>query len=87
MLTELNDLTSPVSVFVRECCNVGPEYEVSRASLYGSYAVWAKEHGRERIEDEAGFGRALRAALPAVGTTKHRIDGPPVRFYGGVGLK
>ena len=87
LLTELNDLTSPVSVFVRECCNVGPEYEAQRSPLYEAYAAWAKEHGRDRIEDEAGFGRALRAALPAVGTVKHRIDGQHIRFYGGVGLK
>ena len=87
LLTELNDLTSPVSVFVRECCNVGPEYEVQRGDLYEAYAAWAKEHGRQHVEDEGGFGRALRAALPTVGTTQHRIDGQPVRFYGGVGLK
>ena len=39
LLTELNDLTSPVSVFVRECCNVGPEYEVQRGCLYEAYAA------------------------------------------------
>ena len=87
LLTELNDLASPVSVFVRECCNVGPEYEARRADLYEAYAEWAKEHGRDRIEDEIGFGRALRAALPAVATVQHRIDGQPVRFYGGIGLR
>ncbi|MGA2032940.1 MAG: phage/plasmid primase, P4 family [Thermoguttaceae bacterium] len=87
LLTELNDLTSPVSVFVRECCNVGPEYEVQRGDLYEAYAKWAKEHGRQHVEDEGGFGRALRAALPAVGTVKHRIDNQQFRFYRGVALR
>ena len=87
LLAELNDLTSPVSVFVRECCNVGPEYEVQRGDLYEAYARWAKEHGRQHVEDEGGFGRALRAALPVVGTVKHRINGQHIRFYAGVDLK
>ena len=59
MLGELNDLTSPVSAFLRDRCNVGPEYEVARDHLYEAYAAWAKEHGRQHVEDEAGFGRAL----------------------------
>ena len=66
MLTELNDLTSPVSVFVRECCHIGPEYEVQRGALYEAYTEWAKEHGRNRIEDEAGFGREFGRPCPAI---------------------
>jgi putative DNA primase/helicase len=87
MLAELHDLASPVGAFLRERCNIGPEYEVQRGDLYEAYIAWAKEHGRQYLEDAVGFGRALRAALPAVGTVKHRTDGQQVRFYGGVGLK
>jgi putative DNA primase/helicase len=87
MLVELTDLGSPVSAFLRQCCNVGPEYEVQRESLYEAYAAWAREHGRQHVEDEAGFGRALRAARSSVITRQHRLDGQPVRFYGGVGLR
>jgi putative DNA primase/helicase len=87
MLAELHDLASPVGAFLRERCNIGPEYEVQRGDLYEAYAAWAKEHGRQHLEDEVGFGRALRAALPTVATVKHRTDGQQVRFYGGVALK
>ena len=87
LLTELNDLASPVGAFLREQCNIGPEYEVPRGTLYEHYATWAKTKGRQHVEDETGFGRAFRAALPAVGTTQHRIDGQPVRFYRGVGIQ
>jgi putative DNA primase/helicase len=87
MLAELHDLASPVGAFLRERCNIGPEYEVQRGDLYEAYTAWAQEHGRRHAEDEVGFGRALRAALPSVGTVKHRIDGEQARFYGGVGLK
>ena len=88
LLSELNDLGSPVSVFIRDCCDTGPECDVSRGNLYDAYAAWAKGHGRTKIEDEAGFGRALRAALPSVGTVQHRdCGGPPVRHYSGLRLK
>jgi putative DNA primase/helicase len=87
LLGELNDLSSPVGAFLKECCVIGPEYEVHRATLYGAYADWAKDHGRQYVEDEAGFGRALRAAVPVLASRQHRIDGQPVRYHGGVGLK
>jgi putative DNA primase/helicase len=87
MLADLNDLGSPVSAFLRECCNIGPEYEVRRGDVYEAYKAWAKEHGKEHVEDATGFGRALRAALPSIVTRQPRIDGQPVRFYGGVGLR
>jgi putative DNA primase/helicase len=87
LMAELHDLSSPVGAFLRDCCNVGPEYEAPRADLYEAYTAWAKQHGRQHVEDETGFGRALRAALSSVTTIKHRIDGQHVRFYGGVGLR
>jgi putative DNA primase/helicase len=87
MLGDLADLASPVAAFLREQCNVGPQYEVPRHDLFVAYSEWARVNGRKYIEDEAGFGRDLRAALPALANPQHRIDGWPTRFYGGVGLK
>lgn len=86
LLREAEDLLSPVSVFVREECVVGPDHEVSRQELYGAYAEWARSKGRAHVEDEAGFGRNLRAAVPGVRTAQHRIGGDPVRHYRGIAL-
>jgi len=87
LLGELNDLTSPVGEFVAECCEVGPALSVSRRDLFDAYANWAKEHGRSHIEDHAGFGRALRAAVSAVRTARLRADGGRQRTYVGIGLR
>jgi putative DNA primase/helicase len=87
LLGQLEDLGSPVAEFLREECTVGPECEVSRRLLYGAYHDWAKAKGREYIEDEAGFGRNLRAVLPTLADRKHRIDGQQTRYYGGITLR
>ena len=64
MRREFADLTSPILAFIRDCCFVGPEHETSRDGLYATYQEWCKRAGRQHVEDKAGFGRALHAALP-----------------------
>jgi putative DNA primase/helicase len=78
---------SPVSVFVREHCEVGPVCEVSRADLYERFQKWAERHGRVRVSDEAGFGRDLRAALPGLKTAQRRLGAHRARYYVGVALR
>jgi putative DNA primase/helicase len=87
LLGELHDLTSPIGAFLRDCCHVGAEYDVPRADLYAAYKAWSEEKGRRYVEDEQGFGRQLRAAVPMLGDGQRRVDGERVRFYLGVGLR
>jgi putative DNA primase/helicase len=87
LVSELADLTSPAGAFVRECCHVGPEYEVSRSELYARYREWCEEKGQKYVEDDRGFGRNLRAAVPNLSDPQHRIDGKVARFYGGIAVK
>ena len=60
---------------------------IARADLYAAYQEWCERHGRKKVEDEAGFGRNLRAALPELQDSAPRIDGKPVRHYVGVAVK
>lgn len=87
LVNDLADLTSPVAAFLRECCHVGSEYEVMRTDLYARYREWCEEKGQRFVDDERGFGRNLRAAVASLADRQHRIEGAPIRFYGGVGLK
>jgi putative DNA primase/helicase len=84
---ELEDLSSPVKAFVRECCRVGPECDVARADLFNAWLRWNETRHRE-VGSEAIFGRDLRSALPHVGDryTKPKT-GPRVRKYVGIGLR
>jgi putative DNA primase/helicase len=87
LLDELHDLTSPVGQFVREKCIMGPACRVLTGDLYTAYTDWAKAHGRDHVEDEAGFGRLLRAACPTVTRSQARVEGERQRFYEGVTLR
>jgi putative DNA primase/helicase len=87
LFSQMEDLASPVGHFLRECCEVGGELTVARHDLYAAYREWCEDQGRKKIEDEAGFGRNLRAVLPCLGDSQPRVDGKPTRHYVGVGLK
>jgi len=86
LLSELEDLTSPINAFVRDCCDVGDDVRVQRDSLYAAYQGWCARNGRKHVEDRAGFGRSLHAALPELRSTHPREDGQRVRYYEGIEL-
>jgi putative DNA primase/helicase len=85
---DLEDLSSPVSAFLRDRCEIGDAYEASRESLYEAWRQWCEGQGREHASTKATFGRDLRAAVPRIKTTMPRdAAGVQRRMYQGVGLK
>ena len=46
---ELEDLTSPVGAFVRQCCDIGSELSVSRSDLYAAYQTWCRSEGMMHV--------------------------------------
>ncbi len=86
VLSELRDIASPVGMFVREVCAVGPEWSVDVADIYAAWCDWCRDHGRERMDTEQTFGRDLRAAIAGLSVARPRIGGDRVRRYNGVGL-
>ena len=84
LVEDMGDLSSPVAAFVRECCRVGEEHRIARGELYKIYASWCEGKGRRHVEDQAGFGRNLRAALPGLKTSHPRIEDGRVRCYQGL---
>ena len=86
MVGELEDLTSPVMEFVRDCCILGEGAESLRQDVYARYVEWCKGKGREHPDEANVFGRNLRAAVPTLKDSQPREDGRKVRKYIGIGL-
>jgi putative DNA primase/helicase len=77
----LEDLSSPVSAFLRQCCVIGSNQEVKVRRLYNEYVGWSEHEGHKRCSNIV-FGRNLSAALPKLSTKGRHPD----RYYMGVGL-
>lgn len=86
-IQEMADLSSPVSAFVRDCCEVSPAAQVECGQLYQKWRDWCEGQGREHPGNLQTFGRDIRAALPGVRVIQPRQDGGRVRVYSGIGLK
>ena len=80
---ELNDLTSPVGAFIRQCCDLGAEQSVARDALYVAYQAWCRSEGMVYVSNRGVFGRDLRTAVATLrDVQQHR--GP--RLYMGIAL-
>jgi putative DNA primase/helicase len=84
-VAELQDLVSPMSAFVRDCCNKGPECEIRIDTLYGAYRDWRHGNGLPPVS-KLMFGRDLHAVLPRLRITQPRHDNQR-RWYAGIQLK
>jgi putative DNA primase/helicase len=74
------DLASPVSAFVRQCCDTSdPNAEMLVDDLWMAWTAWAESQNVQR-GNKIGFGRNLRAARPGL---KHTSPGGgPTRYVG-----
>ncbi len=86
LIGELADLASPVGVFVRERCQVGPARQIERSALFDAWQQWCEKQGQEHPGDSATFGRNLRAVVPALGDVYPRTEQGRVRVYQGICL-
>jgi P4 family phage/plasmid primase-like protien len=88
MAEDLHELTSPVLMFVNECCELGAGYEQLMSEIYDAYRDWGQRNGRTRHTHLQSFGRMLRAAVPGLGDSRPRdADGKRTRVYEGIKLR
>src|SRR5262249_41615717 len=86
LLAELEELSSPVAAFVRECCCVAPSLTVSVEEIYGRWKEWCTQQGRDKPGTAAVFGRDLLAVVPTVQKIRPRQGEERYRAYQGIGL-
>ena len=86
LIDEWENLSSPVRVFVKERCDLGPFKRVGVADLYNAYVEWCREVGLIHPEAPNTFGRNLRAVVPHLGVIQPREGEGRVRIYDGIRL-
>jgi putative DNA primase/helicase len=80
-ICDMEDLSSPVGAFVRECCTVGVGHRVSVDDLYRAWKWWCEQEGRNNATTRQTFGRDLMAAVPGISCRRNYSVG---RFYEGI---
>jgi putative DNA primase/helicase len=88
LVQQMEDLSSPISEFLREHCVIDPGLEVPVRGLFGRWQQWCAAVGKKDPGSEQGFGRDLRAALPGLEDKRPRDgNGDRQRWYVGIGLR
>lgn len=79
------ELGSDVSRFVKDCCNIGPEYDELLQVIFAAWARWCSRHGLRHPWGDNQFSEKLRSAVPTISTSRPRVEGSdkrPTRVYG-----
>lgn len=86
MVSDLNDLASNVSKFVREECEIGDdEYKVERGFLYEEWKLWCENNGI-KPGNTTTFKAELTAAFPHISDDRKSVSSKRKWFYLGIQL-
>ena len=81
---QLEDLSSPISAFVRDRCRVKASEIVRVDDLWAAWRAWCEDDNRHP-GTKAVFGRNLKAAVPMIRKTRPRHGGDRAHRYEGIG--
>jgi putative DNA primase/helicase len=87
LIGELQDLSSPIAQFVRECCVVSPAAAASPDQLYLAWKTWCQSAGRDHPGTKQTFCRDLRTVCPMIRESRPGHTGPRPRIYCRIALK
>ncbi len=82
-MQHLEDLASPVSAFLRDCCTFHPEATVGKDELWTVWKTWAEDAGAKKGTKDILI-RDLRAARPQIRSSRPTIGGKRVYMLTGL---
>jgi putative DNA primase/helicase len=85
----MEDMASPISVFMREKCLVGGDKRVVKNVLYRAWCTWCETHGRQ-AGNNLTFGKALKEVLPQLGEERPKAESGKTErpeYYKSIALK
>jgi putative DNA primase/helicase len=86
ILDLMTQISSPVVMFVKECCILGKDDVVSKDMLFDAWRGWCDETGHKPGLREQ-FGRWLASTVPMLKTDRIRTEGRRVYMYKGLKLQ
>jgi putative DNA primase/helicase len=87
VIEEFEDLSSPISAFVRERCYLDVHAKVKTSDLFNAWKNWCDANGREHPGTTQSFGRDLRSVIAGLTVTQNREGEDRARFYEGIKLR
>lgn len=85
-IEQAESISAPVTMFLSERCEMGPQRRVTRSDLFAEWVHWCGQTGRRETGSREEFGRQLKAACHEVNIKRWRDNGVLVWGYEGVGL-
>ncbi len=85
VIEEMEELASPMTAFLRECCEVVPGAQTPVDDVWVAWRRWCARVGRKEGTKQT-FGRDLGAAAPGVEVKQKRALGGRLRVYEGLRL-
>lgn len=86
LVEEMEELSSPIGMFVKECCVIAPDEKTPVPDVFARWKTWCQEKNRLDVGDESAFGRNLRSVLPDLVTRPVKKSGKYYRVFEGIGL-
>ncbi|HQY87856.1 MAG TPA: phage/plasmid primase, P4 family, partial [Tepidisphaeraceae bacterium] len=82
---ELEELSSPVTAFVRKKCVLDPEKKIEMDRLYRCYEAWCVSTGMKHATTSSPvFSRNLTSAYPTITRGRPTIGDERIRFFKGI---
>ena len=86
LVEEMEELSSPIGTFVKDCCKIEHGREVEVDTLFGAWKEWCQRMNRDQVGDQPAFGRNLRTVLPTLATKAVKRAGKYHRVFQGIDL-
>ena len=80
----LEDLSSPTSVFIREYLEVGAGFEIPAKRVYALWGEWCSGQGRDHIGTSQSLGRDMGTVIAGLETKQKSVQGERAYYYLGV---
>jgi putative DNA primase/helicase len=87
LVERMEELGSPVQVFIRERCEIKPGLEVDTKVLFQAWCDWCQSTGKKEPGTAQSFASELYAACSHLTSYHTTRDQKAMRFYQGIDLK